>query len=263
MQEVMSKDGTKIAFERSGGGPAVILVSGASQDRSGNATLAEILELNFTVFNYDRRGRGDSGDARPYAVEREIEDIGAVIEEAGGGPASVFGSSSGGNLALLAAAHGLPILKLALWEPNFIVDDARPPLPADYVEQINEMVASDRRGDAVELFMTKAAGMPAEFVAPMRTMPMWPAMEAVAHTLAYDGAIVKDDMTGNPGAIARVVSVQVPTLVMDGGTTPWMNHGAQAVAEALPNGRRRTLEGQPHNVDPDVLAPALEEFFAG
>ena len=262
MQEVMSKDGTKIAFERSGGGPAVILVSGASQDRSGNATLAELLEPNFTVFNYDRRGRGDSGDAQPYAVEREVEDIGAIIEEAGG-VASVFGSSSGGNLALLAAAYGLPILKLALWEPNFIVDGARPPLPGDYVEQINEMVASDRRGDAVELFMTKAAGMPAEFVAPMRRSPFWPGMEAVAHTLAYDGAIVKDDMKGEPVSTVRVASVEVPTLVMDGGTTPWMSHGAQAVAEALPNGRRLTLEGQPHNVDPDALAPALEEFFAG
>src|SRR5262249_20583942 len=142
------------------------------------------------VFHYDRRGRGDSGATPPYAVERELEDIDALLAEAGGS-ASLYGSSSGGNLALKAAREGLPVEKLALWEPNFLVDESRPPLPDDYVTELEARVGSGRRGDAVEYFMTTAVGLPTEFVAPMREMPMWPGMEAVAHTLAYDGRIVE------------------------------------------------------------------------
>ncbi len=262
MNKLTSSDGTPIAFDRAGDGPPVILVCGASTDRMANAPLAALLAEHFTVLNYDRRGRGDSGDTTPYAVERELEDLEVLIDE-GGGSAFVYGSSSGGNLALLAASRGLAITKLALWEPNFVVDDGRPPLPNDYVEQLNEMVSSGRRGDAVELFYTRAVGMPAEFVAPMRHAPFWPAMEAVAHTLAYDGTIVRDDMRGNPVSAERWASVTVPTLVIDGGTTPWLSDGARALADALPDAQRLTLEGQPHNVVPEAIAPALEEFFVG
>ena len=261
-RRVHSSDGTAIAYERSGKGPAVILVGGALQDRMGNAQLAALLARHFTVFNYDRRGRGDSGDTTQYEVKHEIEDIEALINEAGGS-AFVFGSSSGANLALEAAAQDLNITKLALWEPNFIVNDSRPPLPKDYVEQLTELVAAGRRGDAVEFFMTKAVGLPVEFVTPMRDMPMWKAMEAVAHTLAYDGTIVRGNMAGNPVSAEQWASVTVPTLVIDGGETPWMSDGARAIADALPNARRRTLEGQTHDVAPEALAPVLEEFFAG
>lgn len=258
---VRSSDGTAIAFERSGDGPAVVLVSGALGNRRSNAPLAALLAAHFTVFNYDRRGRGDTGDRPPYAVERELEDLHAVIDQAGG-TACVFGASSGGNLALEAAAHGLAIAKLALWEPNFLVDDTRPPLPHDYVQQLTELVSSGRRGAAVELFLTKAVGLPAELVALMQQGPAWPAMEAEAHTLAYDGMVVGDSMSGKPLAAQRWAHVAAPTLVIDGGQTPWLTAGAQAITDTLAHAKRRTLEGQPHDVAPGAIAPVLNEFFA-
>ena len=260
-KEVRSDDGTAIAFDQSGEGAAVVLVSGALGDRASNARLAALLAPRFTVFNYDRRGRGESSDTPPYAVERELEDLRAVLEEAGGS-AFVFGTSSGGNLALEAAARRLSITKLALWEPNFLVDDSRPPLPADYVTTVSQLVSSGRRGDAVEYFMTAAVGLPPEFVAPMRSMPMWQAMEGAAHTLAYDGSVVGDSMAGNRLPSEPWASVTVRTLVLDGGQTPWLSGGAEAIAAALPNAQRRTLEGQTHDVAPDALAPVLREFFA-
>ena len=266
MNTVQSKDGTTIAFDRLGEGPAVILVGGAFQHRAidpRTAQLAALLARHFTVFHYDRRGRGDSGDTKPYAVEHEIEDLGALIKEAGGS-AFVFGMSSGGAFALEAAAQGVAITKLALYEPPFIVDEGRPPLPEDYVERLTELVSADRRGDAVEYVMTKSVGMPPEAVAPMREAPFWPAFEAVAHTLAYDGTIMHGVSQGSALPLRRWASVTVPTLVIDGGASPgWMHQGAQALAHVLPDVRRRTLVGQAHDVDPEVLAPVLDEFFAG
>jgi pimeloyl-ACP methyl ester carboxylesterase len=266
MKKVHSKDGTTIAFDQSGEGSAIILVGGAFQHRSidpRTAQLAALLASHFTMFHYDRRGRGDSGDTVPYAVEREVEDLEALIAEAGGS-AFVFGMSSGAVLALEAANHGLAITKLALYEPPFIVDDSRPPLPKDYVMRLTELVSAGRRGDAVELSMTKAGGMPAEAVAPMRNAPFWLAFEAVAHTLAYDGTIMGDTMSGNPLPTKQWASVTVPTLVISGGASPaFMHHGAQELANILPNAQHRTLEGQTHDVAPEILAPVLEEFFAG
>src|SRR5437867_6602995 len=197
MRTVMSTDGTPIAFDQSGQGPAIILAAGATATRLAEASLAAALAPHFTVFAYDRRGRGESGDTAPYAVEREVEDIEALINEAGGS-ACMFGHSSGAVLAL-EAARKLPtkITKLAVYEPPFIVDDSRPPLPKDYVAQLNELVAAGRRGDAVELLMTKAVGVPVEFVAQMRNDPTWAASEAVAHTIAYDGTIMGDTMSGS------------------------------------------------------------------
>lgn len=256
MNKVTSSDGTTIAFDRMGEGPPVVLVCGGSVDRMSNAPLAAILAEHFTVFNYDRRGRGDSGDTPPYAVEREVEDIDAVITAAGGS-ANLYGTSSGAALALEAAASGLPITRLALWEPPFILDEnARP--PANQVETYNELVAAGRRGDAVEFFMAKVVGMPAEFVAESRNAPWWAAQEALAHTLAYDATIMGDYSL----PIDRAASVKAPTLVIaGGGDFPWMRQTAQALAEALPDGQISTLEGQGHDVDPAVLAPALVEFF--
>jgi pimeloyl-ACP methyl ester carboxylesterase len=261
MTEVTSSDGTTIAFDRSGEGPPVMFVGGALSDRSGGAPLAALLMQRFTVFTFDRRGRGDSGDTPPYAVEREVEDIGVLIAEAGGA-ASVFGHSSGAALALEAAAGGLPITKLALYEPPFVVDDSRPPLPSDYVARLIELVSEGRRGDAVEYFLTIGPGIPADVVAEMRGAPSWAAMEQVAHTLAYDGLIIGDRVFGDPLPVERWASVTMPTLVIDGGASPeWARNAVRALADVLPHARRRTLEGQTHGADPEVLAPVLEGFL--
>jgi pimeloyl-ACP methyl ester carboxylesterase len=260
MSQVLSKDGTVIAFEKLGQGPAVIVVGGQLGDRSQQAPLAALLSSHFTVYNYDRRGHGESGFTAPYAVEREIEDLEALINEAGGS-ALVYGTSGCAVLALEAAAWGLSpkIKKLALWEPPYILDDSRPPVPQDYKEQLTSLLSQGRRGDMVELFMTAAVGMPGAIVAQMRQAPWWPAQEALAHTLIYDATLMGDFSL----PYAKVASVTVPTLVIDGGQTPWLSHAAQAVASALPHAQRRTLSGQPHNVDPEAIAPVLVEFFKG
>lgn len=263
MDKVISRDGTPIAFDQAGTGPVVISVAGVFWHRSfpNPNPQDDPLEQDFTVVTYDRRGRGDSGDTPPYAIEREIEDIAALIE-AFGGSAFVFGMSSGAVLSLEAAARGLPIKKLALYEPPFIVDNSRPPVPPDYVQQLNAMVVAGHRGEAVEYFMTKAVGMPAEFVTPMRDMPIWSAFEAVAHTLAYDGTIMGDTMSGSSLPTDRWSSVKIPTLVMDGSDSPaYQQNGVQALVDILPNAQRRTLAGQTHDVSPTALAPALVAFF--
>ena len=259
MHYVTSRDGTKLAFDRLGSGPAVILVCGQSTDRSANAQLAALLAAQSTVYNYDRRGRGDSGDTPPYAVEREVEDLAAVITAAGGS-ACVFGASSGGALALEAAARGLAITKLALWEVPYSADARGPRPPADLAEMYTRMVAEGRRGDVIEYFMSQIVGLPAEVVAQARNAPWWPAQEALAHTLAYDTTILGD---GSLPA-ERIATVTVPTLVLTGGASfAWMAETAQAMVDLLPAGRHRTLEGQDHNVDPMALAPVLVEFFNG
>jgi pimeloyl-ACP methyl ester carboxylesterase len=262
MEEVTSKDGTTIAFDRSGEGPPIVLVGGALSDRSAATELAAQLAPRFTVFAFDRRGRGDSADTAPYAVDREVEDVDALIVRAGG-DAFVFGHSSGAVLAL-EAARGLPdrVTRLALFEPPFIVDDSRRPLPADYVTRLEELVSSDRRGDAVEYFMTTGPGVPSEVVAGMRKKPSWPSLESVAHTLAYDVTIMGNTMAGSPAPLRRWASVTVTTLVMDGAASPdWQRNGTRALAEVLPDARRRTLVGQGHGVDPKVLAHELVAFF--
>jgi pimeloyl-ACP methyl ester carboxylesterase len=255
---VVSHDGTTIAFDRAGNGPAVVLVNAGPTDRNLHAQLASLLAARFTVLNYDRRGRGDSGDTAPYAVDREYEDLQAVIDAAGGS-AYVFGNSGGGILALEAAARGLAITKLAVWEPPYILDGTRPPVPSDYKQRLTELLAAGRRGDMVELFLTTAVGLPAEFVAPLRASPFFPSMEAVAHALVYDAMIVGDFSL----PAGRLATVKVPTLVVDGGQTPWMTTAAEAVAGVLPDAQRRTLEGQPHNFDAAALAPVVADFFNG
>lgn len=262
MNQVISQDGTVIAFDRSGQGPAIILVGGAFQYRAidpRTAQLAALLAPHFTVFHYDRRGRGDSHDTQPYAVEREIEDLDALIQEAGG-QAAVFGMSSGAALATLAVARGLAITKLACYEPPFNAGDEQARQAAEnYTRQLSALLTEGRRGDAVALAMT-TWGAPAEAVAGMRQTPIWSLFESVAPTLAYDNAIMGD---GSVPA-ERLASLTVPTLVIDGGASPmFMQNAAQAVAHALPNGQHRTLEGQTHDVAPEVLAPVLVEFFKG
>ena len=261
---VTSKDGTPIAFDRSGAGPALILVGGALSDRAAWAPVAKLLAPNFTVVSYDRRGRGDSGDTPPYAPEREIEDLEALIDELGG-RAFVHGQSSGAVLSLEATAK-LPgkVQKLSLYEPPFIIDDSRPPPPADFAQHIDELIASDRRGDAIEYWMTDVVGAPAEAVTQMKSDPSWPALEAVAHTLPYDIAVLGGNMAGKPLPAEKWTSVTIPVLVMDGGASPpWIRNTAQTLADALPSAEHRTLDGQTHSAAPDVLAPELERFFGG
>lgn len=256
MEQTSSPDGTRIAFDRVGKGGPVVLVSGASTARAIHVPLTELLAGDFTVLNYDRRGRGDSGDTQPYAVEREIEDLGAVIDAAGGS-AAVFGNSSGAVLALRAAAAGLPITALALWDPPIMADPDAPRRQEEYVNRLTELLGAGRRGDAMELFM-RSVGLPDQAIAGMRQAPMWAAMEAIAPTLAYDAAVMGDSTL--PAGLA---SVRTRTLVLTGGESGgWADAAARALTGALPACEHRTLAGQSHAVAWDVLAPELRTFLA-
>jgi pimeloyl-ACP methyl ester carboxylesterase len=296
----ISADGTPIVFDRRGSGPAVVLVHGAFTGR-GHPTLtgvATALAPWFTVFDYDRRGRGDSGDTMPYAMEREIEDLAAVMAAAGGA-AMVFGGSSGGALALEAAARLPEVTKLAVWEPPYhVTPDApdlphvtpdAPDLPGDSVDvpdlpggspyafsppggsadaygppggfgaRLARLVREGRRGAAVELFMVAAAQVPAELVADMRASPSWAELEALAHTLAYEAAVMGP---GSALPTQRLAAVDRPALVLNGELSPaWMGAAGQAVAAALPRAAHRVLEGQAHGVTAEALVPELLEFF--
>jgi pimeloyl-ACP methyl ester carboxylesterase len=263
MLTVTSKDGTSIAYEKTGNGPALIMVGGAFQDHNGLASHAALLSEHFTVYNYDRRGRGESGNTEPYAVQREVEDIAALIQEAGG-KAYAFGGSSGGVLALDAAAANIGITKLAVYEPPFVVDDTRPAAPDHFADTLKEMIEQDRRGDAAEAFMVQGANMPAEVVAGMRNAPFWgPGVEAVAHTLVYDGMIMDGTMTGKPLPTTRWSKVDIPVLVMVGGNSPaWAQAGAQALTELLPHAQTKTVADQGHDVSAEALAPVLVDYLA-
>jgi pimeloyl-ACP methyl ester carboxylesterase len=263
MGTVISKDGTRIAYDKRGQGPALILVDGALCYRAmgPSGPLADLLAPRFTVYTYDRRGRGESGDAKPYAVEREIEDMEALIGEAGRS-AYVYGISSGAALALEAAARLKGIKKLALYEAPFIVDDSLPPRPDDLLDRMDALVTADRRGDAVKLFM-RTVGTPAIFILMMQFMPAWSQLKGIAHTIPYDFRVLGDTGSGKPLPAGRWASVTIPTLVMDGGKSPaWMRHAMQSLAGILADARYRTLEGQTHLLKPEVVAPELGGFFA-
>jgi pimeloyl-ACP methyl ester carboxylesterase len=261
MEKVISKDGTQIAYDKTGQGPALIIVAGAFQGRMAMAAYAEPLSKSFTVYNYDRRGRGDSGDSQPYAIEREIEDLDALIRQAGGS-AFLFGGSSGGVLTLDAAAHGLNITKLAVYEPPFVVDNSRESVADNMVDQLKDLVASGRGGYAAELFMTKGSLMPADMVAGMRAQPFWSEVEAVAQTLVYDAMIMNGTMRGAPLPVDRWSAVDIATLVIYGGDGPaWSQNAAEALITLLPHAERAILEGQFHTLTPEVLTPVLERFF--
>src|SRR5215469_99741 len=265
MQTVTSKDGTKIAFDKVGSGPAVILVNGAMAYRAFNPSMAQLAELlgrHFTVYNYDRRGRGDSGDTRPFTKEREIEDLQALVEDAGG-KAMVFGISSGAVVSLDTAAVTPGITKVVVYEPSLIVDDSRRPVPADYTEHLTTLAAEGKRDEAVAYFLTQAVGIPAEYIGGMKPdKATWSGVTGVAHTIAYDAAFVGNVMQGKPLPTDRWVKVTSPVLVADGGASDaWIHHAADALTKVLPHASRQTLEGQTHMVDPIVLAPVIIEFF--
>jgi pimeloyl-ACP methyl ester carboxylesterase len=258
---VVSNDGTVIAYDQVGRGPPVILVVGAlcSRTLGPSVKLAPLLARELTVFAYDRRGRGASGDHAPYAVEREIEDLRALLDMAGGS-AGVFGHSSGAVLALEAAAHGLPITKLALYEAPLILDRSRASADEDWA-QIDAFIAEGRRADAVKVFL-KCVGVPAFAIAVMRWLPVWSQVVRVAHTLPYDGAIVRKLQRGEPLALGAWAEVKVPALAIAGGKSPpWMQNGMQTLATALSGAHYRVLEGQTHDANAKVLGPVLSEFF--
>jgi pimeloyl-ACP methyl ester carboxylesterase len=260
MRTVTSKDGTQIAYDTLGEGPPLILVSGASVARSASLPFAQGLAKHFTVYNYDRRGRGDSTDTQPFAIEREIEDIEALIDAAGGS-ANLFGISSAGALAMEAAIE-LPdkVKKVAMYEIPYNDDESAQEVWREYRRRLREAIAAGRPGDAMDLFL-KLVGVPAEQVQGMHQHPMWPMWEAVAPTLEYDAAVLGENSTV---PAERAAQVKVPTLVMDGGASyPFMHVSALALARAIPNAQHRTLQNQTHDVSPEVLAPVLVEFFSG
>ncbi len=263
-QTVISKDGTSIAYQMVGAGQPLLLVDGALCHRGfgPSGKLAAALAPSFTVITYDRRGRGESGDTQPYAVEREVEDIEALIAEVGGS-AYAYGISSGAALALEAANRLTGITKLALYEAPFIVDDTHPARPADYLARMDGLIAADRRGDALKVFM-KTAGAPAIAVTMMRLTPAWKKLKAVAHTLPYDFRVLGDTGSGSPLPAQRWGAVTMPVLVAAGGESPaWMANAMRALADLLPGAQHRTLQGQTHLVKAQAIAPVLVEFFDG
>jgi pimeloyl-ACP methyl ester carboxylesterase len=263
MQKTASKDGTAIAYDRQGAGPTLILVDGAMTARASGSKpeLARLLSPHFTVISYDRRGRGDSGDTQPYAVAREIEDIGALIRE-NGGTAYLYGHSSGACLAMEAAIQlGNAVKKLAMYEPPYNSDPTSKAAWVHYLEELPKLLAAGRNGDAAALFM-RFTGVPENQIDAMRQAPYWPGIEAIAPTLVYDHAEIMGADLSVP--LDRTARVRVPTLVMNGSASfDFMQPSAQALAGAIPQAQHRILPGQTHNVYPEVLAPVLIEFFSG
>ncbi len=265
MKKVTSKDGTQIAYDKQGAGPALILVDGALGHRAlafSTPRLVELLAPHFTVYTYDRRGRGDSTNSKPFAVEREVEDIDALIDAAGGS-AFLYGISSGGCLVLETALKlGKKSSKIALYEPPYNSDPADASAWKEYRRQIKDSLAAGRRGDAVAAFM-RFVGVPEDQIPGMRQMPVWPTMESAAPTLIYDSEAMGGDDRSVP--VKRAAKVAVPALIMDGGANftimPFMHETATALAKAIPHAQHRTLEGQTHDVKAEALAPVLVEFF--
>ncbi|MHA6758381.1 alpha/beta fold hydrolase [Streptacidiphilus sp. PAMC 29251] len=255
---VVSSDGTVIAYQQVGAGPVVVIVSGATCTGAADAPLAALLAERFTAVTYDRRGRGASGDTRPYTVAREVEDLAALIA-ALGGSAALFGMSSGGALALEAAAAGLPVTRVAAYELPFTLDEAGVPDRLKHAVELRELLAAGRNGDAVAHFLV-GTGMPQQAVDGMRRAPWWGGMEAVAPTLAYDFEILGDCLV----PVDRLAQVRVPVLVATGGDgSGEMGEAGRAAAQAAPDGRHRLLPGQTHQVAPEALAPVLLEFLGG
>ncbi|CCH22006.1 Alpha/beta hydrolase fold protein [Micromonospora lupini str. Lupac 08] len=258
VEQVRSADGTPVAYERSGAGPAIILVGGAFNDRGTTRALGDALAPDFTAVGYDRRGRGQSGDTAPYAVDREIEDLAAVVD-AVGGSAALYGISSGAILAALAAAQGVPLTGLILFEPPFQVGP-HVGIREDISARLSERIAADDRDGAVEMFLVDSVGLPAEAVAGMRAQPMWGSLTAIAHTLPYDALV----SAGGSFPVDRLGTITTPTLTVDStGSPQWLRDASRAAADAVPGGRSISLDGGYHEVPPATLAPALREFLLG
>jgi pimeloyl-ACP methyl ester carboxylesterase len=255
---VTSRDGTSIAFDRLGTGPALVLVDGALCSRlfGPSEATAAALSADFTVYRYDRRGRGDSTDTPPYEVAREVEDLDALVAEAGGS-AFAYGISSGAGLVLEAAASRVPLTRLALFEPPYTAEAGDAVQQEEDTQRMAQLLDAGRRGEAVELFFSWV-GLPSEAVAQMRSSPVWPALEEIAPTIAYDNAVMGDGTVPRE----RAARVTVPTLVIGGSlSSEELRRAAQEVASAIPQARYRTLEGQSHAAPPESLAPIITEFL--
>ena len=268
MNTVTSKDGTKIAYDKQGSGPVVVLVAGAFGYRAFGpmVELVPLLANDFTPVLYDRRGRGDSGDTQPFDKKREIEDIEALIDSLGGS-AYLYGISSGAAVAAVAASTlgAQKVTKLALYEPSYILDNSHAPIPSNYMDQLRKMLSEGRRGDMVALFTIDAVGLPAEMVEGMKQAPFWGTMDQVAHTLLYDGAFMVDNQRAKPMTDElrkTLAAIEVPTIVIVGSDTiPFLHNTAEIVAKTISGAERRVLEGQQHDVAPEAIAPVLIEFF--
>lgn len=262
-QFTTSRDGTKLAWSRTGEGEPLILVDGAFCHRKfgANEKLPEHLSGKFTVYSYDRRGRGESGNTLPYSPQKEYEDLQSIIDITGGS-AYVYGISSGAALALEAANQGLHIRKLALYEAPYITDSSRPPLPADYLETLSRFVEQGEPGKAVKYFMRTGIGLPSFVVWMMQLMPVWKQLKQMAHTVPYDTEILGDTGSGKPLDKERWSAVTMPTLVISGSKSEkWAQHSMQHLATVLPYATHHTLKGQSHIVDPKILAQELIKFF--
>ena len=259
IKTVISKDGTQIAYDKVGGGKVVIMVLGALNSRKSGAKLAKLLASQFTVISYDRRGRGDSTDTAPYTPQREIEDVAALIVEAGG-PVYLYGHSSGSAIVLEAAlVLHKQVMKLAIYEAPYSVSSDAGKTAEEYDTELKKLLASGRNGDAVALFI-KSVGVSDNQIQAMKGMPMWRGLVKLAPTLAYDSDIMGK---GHMLPAARLARISVPALVMHGGKgSPAMRDAAKAISEAIPDARFRTLAGQTHGVSPRVIAPVLAEFFS-
>lgn len=261
MTNVVSADGTRIAYEVTGDGPPLIIVDGAMCYRASGPSrpLAAELASDFTVFVYDRRGRGESPNAE-FSVTREIEDIEALVKEAGGA-AHLFGASSGAMLALEAANAGVGATRLAMYEPVLIVDDQHAPASPTQLKDTQQLIAEHRQGDAVAAFM-KSVDVPSFAVGMMRLLPVWKKLKAVAHTLPNDFALVEGLRQGHPLPTNRWTTTTMPTLVAAGGKTPtYLRNSAAAMAKVLPNATHKLVPGQTHLVKAKALAPVLRDFF--
>ncbi len=264
MSTVISHDGTHIVCDRLGEGPPLVFVDGATGHRAftGFDELARLLSSDFRVVWYDRRGRGESTDTAPYAPEREIEDLEAIINDLGG-RAFVYGISSGAVLALEAVRRWQgKVTKLVVYEPPFVVDASRPPVSEDYVAHLQDLLAQGRRGDALLYFMTEAVGLPADYAQPMRQSPPWQVLLSIAHTLPYDGTIMADTMRGNSESLMKFAEITAPTLVLAGGeSAEWMQNAAKTMSGIIPDSRFERLPHQTNLVSSAVLAPVLRSFF--
>jgi pimeloyl-ACP methyl ester carboxylesterase len=262
VETTKSPDGTVIAYERTGDGPPLVVAVGAFCDRRSFVPPGNLTSV-FTVYTYDRRGRGDSGDTQPYSPDLEVADLAAVVSaaaaSASGGPGVfAYGHSSGGALVLRAAAAGVPLAAVASYEAPFAIPGSRA-VAQDPAGRIQEMVASGRRGDAVRYWMTDVVSAPPEVLASMEGAPWWPGLEALAHTLPYDIAL-----TGDQGVPASLSAIAIPVLVLGGSTSAdWFHRTVQETANAVPGARLVMMEGYDHGIPPEVIAPVLTEFFFG